>query len=76
VNYIAKTAKPQYMLLFYVAPKQKNNIQKNLKELAQANKHLTVLVAGNMDLFQNNKSVLKNVTYLNDVSSLSEYLIA
>jgi len=74
IHSIAPLINPDYMLLFYVAPKHKTDIKQNIKDLAQKHKNIKILIAGNMDLLQHNESNFKNVTYLTDVNSLMEYL--
>ena len=74
VNDVASILSPQCILLFYIAPRQKHDIQQQIDDLAKINKNVKILIAGNMNLFIDNKSNLKNIAYLSDVNSLSAHL--
>jgi len=74
VNEVAAILSPQYILLFYIAPRQKYDIQQQIDALAQKNEHTKILIAGNMNLFNDNKSNSKNIAYLTKVSSLADHL--
>ena len=74
IHSIVPMIDPQYMLLFYIAPKHKTDIQRNIKDLAQKHKNIKILIAGNSELLRHNESNLKNVTYLTDVNSLMAHL--
>ena len=74
VNDVAAILSPQYILLFYIAPRQKTDIRQQIENLAHHNKNVKILVAGNMHLFSENKSTQKNVTYLSEVNSIYDYL--
>ena len=65
---------PSHMLLFYVNPTPKEEIIRQLKILSGIDADNTVLVAGNTDMVGETKISLKNVHYLDRVSSLSDLL--
>ena len=71
---VASIISPDYLLLFYIAPKQKNDIREQIKKLSEKNKHIKILIAGNTSLFIDDKSHYKNVAYLNNVTSLFAHL--
>ena len=71
---IAPGLNVSYMLLFYVANKPKDHIEKQLRALSKNNPGIQILVSGNPELFINAKSFEKNVTYLSEVHSILEYI--
>ena len=74
INSATSLLAPEYILLFYVAPRQKNDIKQQIQELSERNPQVKILIAGNNNLFIEDNAALKNVTYLNDVTSLFKYL--
>ena len=74
ISKIAKEINFQYMLLFYVAARPKEELVAQLKAFAGIDSKIQVLVAGNNDLLQGSKLKTKNVTWLPDVNSLSTFL--
>jgi DNA-binding transcriptional MerR regulator len=74
VDNIAPALSPDYMLLFYIAARPKEQIEAQLKELSKNNPGTHILVSGNADLFTGIKSLGKNISYLPEVKSLLDFL--
>ncbi len=66
---------PSHLLLFYINQKPKEEIVRQLKLLSGIDIQTSILVAGQSDLFSENILSLKNVCYLDSVSSLGNLLL-
>jgi len=73
INKITKALEPAYLLFFYVAPRPKAEIDKQITELAKSHKQTGILVAGHADLLPEKRPALKNVKYLSDVNDLMSF---
>lgn len=74
IHKVVISVRPSHLLLFYINSKPKEEIAQQLKSLSEIDLRSTVLVAGNTDLFSENKPVLKNVVHLDGVGSLTNLL--
>ena len=74
IHKVVISVRPSHLLLFYINSKPKEEIAQQLKSLSGIDPRTTVLVAGNIDLFSENKAGLKNVIHLDGVSSLTNLL--
>jgi len=66
--------KPDYLLLFYITNRPLEEIEQQLKFLAECSDETKILVAGNQELFPAKKSTLRNVTYLRGVPEIFPFL--
>ncbi len=74
IHKVMVSVRPSHLLLFYINSKPKEEITQQLKSLSGIDLRTTVLVAGNTDLFSENKTGLKNIVYLDGVNSLTNLL--
>ncbi len=74
IHKVMVSLRPSHLLLFYINSKPKEEIAQQLKSLSGIDSSTTVLVAGNIDLFSENKPGLKNVVQLDGVGSLTNLL--
>ena len=74
VNDIANTAKIDYLITFFISPKPKEEIQKEISDLVKNNPGRQILVSGDRDLFAGIKMPEKRFTHLKDVQGLLNIL--
>lgn len=74
IEIIVPIVEPDYMLLFYVAPRPKEEITAQLKMLAGVSKKTHLLVGGNPEVIVADKSTAKQMTHLAGIHTLLGYL--
>ena len=70
IEKIATAVMPTYLLLFYIAARQKEDIETQIRSFTSIDSKIQVLVAGNAGLLPENKSKIRNLTYLYEINSL------
>ena len=74
IEKIMQIIKPTHALLFYITTRPKEEIAQQIKMISKIDDTTQLLIAGNLELLPENKSKIKNVTYLTQVDSLYQYL--
>lgn len=69
-----KLLKPDYMLLFYIASRTKEQVNAHIAELSKMSQHTQVLVTGNFELFDTEGKKLPNVRFLKGAQELLEII--
>lgn len=65
---------PRYLLLFYLNMKPVGEVEEQITRLSKVDEKITMFVAGNPELFPENKHKLKNTIFLTGASSLLNFL--
>lgn len=74
---VIKTAdamNPSFIMLFYIAARPTTEIEQHLSDLRKPGKDRQLLVAGNNALFPKRKTAVKDITYLEEVDDLMEFI--
>ncbi len=74
VRDIGSLVAPDYILTFYISPKPKEEIEREISNLSKSLLEVEILVAGDKNLLSGNKYATDNVKYLKDVNSLLAFL--
>lgn len=74
IEKVVSAIHPKYLLLFYINARPVNEIEKQIKQLAKIDENITLFVAGNAELFPENKHKLRNTFYLTEANSLLNFL--
>ena len=71
---IIETAKPDYLLFFYVAQRPVEIIEKQIKTFLNAGPEMQLLVSCSSELFKGEKTILQHITYLKDAQVLIDLI--
>jgi len=71
---VVPVVKPDYLLLFYVAARPKEEIDAQILSMAELYKESKILVAGSSYLLGEQKPTLPNIAYITDVAGLHEII--
>ncbi len=74
IEQIVPAVNPKYLLLFYVHIRPVEEVEAQLKKLSKMGDKASLFVAGNAELFPENKHKLKNIIYLTGAGSLLNFL--
>jgi len=74
IRQVIEDTDPQYLLMFYIVTRPKEEVERQVSEIAKRHSYLQILVAGNPELFPEKKTRLKQVTYLTEVNDLQNTL--